>query len=212
MKLSMIAAVSNNFVIGKEGKLPWSVPEDLLHFRRLTINKTVIMGRKTHDTSLHGGFLLTDRMNIVLSRTMKPWELKANKTRNTSGLIVESVYEALFSAETYTNARLAKNPDLSDEVFIIGGAEIYLAFIPFVTKIYMTVVDTVVTDGDTFFPKEILGNWTVDRTQIRMFPKDEVYNIPGYVTFVMERSHQGTTRLPGIINYHLDQERNVDRK
>ena len=127
-KDSMIAAVSENNVIGKDGQLPWHIPEDLQRFKKLTTGHTLVMGRKTYDAI---GRPLPDRRTIVLS---KDKDLKIE-----GSTVAHSVEEVL---------ELTKE---EKEVFIAGGAEIYEQFMPYVSKIYLTIVHSDF-EGDTYFP------------------------------------------------------------
>lgn len=132
MTISIIAAVSKNNVIGKAKKLPWHLPADLKHFKEITSGHTVIMGRKTFESI---GRPLPNRRNIVVTRNTN---LKADGIE-----VVHSIEQA---------NELTKN---EDEIFIIGGAEIYNQSLPSAEKIYLTRVNIDV-EGDAYFPE--LGN------------------------------------------------------
>jgi dihydrofolate reductase len=126
--LSIIAALANNRVIGRANRLPWHLPADLARFKRLTMGKPILMGRKTWD-SLPG--LLPHRTHIVVTR---------NPAFAADGaLVASSLDEAL---------QLAGDVD---EVMIIGGADLYEQTLPIANRLYLTLVDTEV-DGDAFFP------------------------------------------------------------
>lgn len=128
MTVSIIAVMSSNRVIGRDGAIPWSIPVDMRRFRELTLGHTVIMGRKTFESI---GRPLSGRKNIVVTR--QP-EYPA------SGVITAgSIDEAL---------RLATG---DGEVFVCGGGEIYARALPLAERIYLTVVD-LEAEGDTFFP------------------------------------------------------------
>lgn len=134
MKLFVIAAMSKNRVIGKDNKLPWDLPEDLKRFKELTLNKTVIMGRKTFDSI---GKPLPNRDNIVLSRS----------NINIDGVqVAASIEKALEFA----------NPD--KDVFIIGGQNIYEQTMELVDYIYLTVVNSTI-EGDAYFPEFSMSNF-----------------------------------------------------
>jgi len=145
-KISIIVAVDENWIIGKKEGLPWKLPADLKHFKTLTTGHTVIMGRKTYDSI---GKPLPDRINIVISR---------NNPNISDCINVSSVKEALEAA-----------PD-NQEIFIIGGAEIYNQFLPLTQKIYLTKIHHQF-NGDIFFPKLNLYEWTEVERQI--FEADE---------------------------------------
>lgn len=135
MIVSLIAAVSENSVIGRDNGLPWRLPADMRHFKSLTTGHAVVMGRRTYDTLTEP---LPDRRNIVVSR---------DPTRRYRGAeVVGSLNEALALAAG------------DDEVFVAGGAEIYRLALPRADRIYLTVVHATV-EGDTFFPDVDLDEW-----------------------------------------------------
>lgn len=128
--ISIIAAMSENRAIGKDNKLLWHIPEDLKRFREITKGHPVIMGRKTYESM---GRLLPERLNIIITRD-KNYSVK--KAR-----IVSSLKEGINEA-----VKEDKN-----EIFIIGGGQIYSQAIGVADKIYLTIVHTDI-DGDTYFP------------------------------------------------------------
>lgn len=123
--LSMIFACDEEGAIGKDGDLPWRQSSDLQFFKRTTLNKTVVMGRKTWDSL---GRPLPKRRNIVMTR---------------SGLIDD--VETMSFEEVMA---LAEN----EEVVVIGGGEIYALFLPHAKEVHRTIIHTVVNDADTFAP------------------------------------------------------------
>ena len=129
MLISIIVAVSENGVIGKDNQLIWRLPNDLKRFKALTLGHPMIMGRKTFESI---GKPLPGRTSIVITRNQ---DFKADGI-----LVVHSLDEAL------TEARKIEQ----QEVFIIGGGELYKQALPIADKLYITKVETV-TDGDTFF-------------------------------------------------------------
>lgn len=127
--ISMVVAMSINRVIGKSGRMPWHIPEDLQYFKALTTGHTVIMGRKTFESI---GKPLPNRLNVIL--THDPY-YKAEGCH-----IVHSIEE------------IRKKYDYEDEeIFIIGGSTLYSAFMPYAQKLYITLIETIV-EGDTYFP------------------------------------------------------------
>lgn len=130
MKLSMVAAIGKNRELGKNNKLLWHIAEDLKRFKKITFGHTVIMGRKTFESI---GYPLPNRINIVI--TSNPDYQVQNC------LIVNSLEEAI---------KLAKKHD-NEEIFIIGGGQIYQQSIKFADKLYLTIVEGNY-DADTFFP------------------------------------------------------------
>jgi dihydrofolate reductase len=141
--IALVAAIAENGVIGRDNGLPWHIPEDLKHFKMLTLGKPVIMGRKTFDSI---GKPLKDRTNIVISR---------NKNLRLEGAeVVTSLAKAL-----------ARASELSPDIMIIGGAQIYAEALPKADRLYLTYVHTNV-EGDTFFPSFDPANWCeLERTR-----------------------------------------------
>jgi dihydrofolate reductase len=133
--LSMIAAVAKNKVIGNKGQLPWHVSEDLKFFKAQTTGHAIVMGKKTYDST---GKPLPNRRNIVVSR---------NATTIQGAEVCGSIDEAI-----------ARARETDPEPFIIGGAEIYRAAMPFATRILITEIDQT-PKGDAFFPDIDLSEW-----------------------------------------------------
>lgn len=131
MILSHIVAVSRNYVIGRNNKLPWRMPDDTQYFHKITAGHIVIMGRKNYEANKGA---LKNRSNIVISRNpgFRPKDAE----------VTSSVDEALALAKSYA----------PEEVFIVGGGEIYKITLPLVNRIYITIIDTFV-EGDTFYPR-----------------------------------------------------------
>lgn len=130
MSISIIAAVALNNVIGRDNSLLWHISDDLKRFKSLTLNKPIIMGRKTYESLPFKP--LPKRRNIVVTR--KPG------TYFEGALVANSMQEAIETA----NAN-------NEEIFICGGAQIYEYFLPFADKIYLTKVFKEY-EGDTIFP------------------------------------------------------------
>ena len=136
MIISMIAAMAHNRVIGKDNDMPWHLPADLQHFKKVTLGKPVLMGRKTFESI---GRPLPGRRNIVISR---------NSDYNKEGIEVVGSPEAALE--------LVKD---CDEVMVIGGGHIYELFLPFAERLYLTFIDLEVA-GDTQFPDYLSqGQW-----------------------------------------------------
>lgn len=137
--VALVAAMSwPGRVIGAGGKLPWSIPEDMKHFRALTTGHAIIMGRKTYESI---GQRLPKRTNIVLSRDM--------------GLSIDGCYTAHLLDEALAFAWAA-----DDDPMVIGGAEIYAQALPKVTVMHITKVFREV-EGDTFFPEVDWSEWAL---------------------------------------------------
>lgn len=141
MKLALISAMSRNRVIGRNNALPWYLPEDLKYFKRVTMGKPVIMGRKTRESI---GRPLPGRSNIIVSRNTR---FEADGAR-----VVHSLDEAIAMAR---NIVLING---GDEAVVMGGAEIYRQALPLADRLYLTRVHAEV-EGDTFFPEFDAGQW-----------------------------------------------------
>ncbi|RDI46503.1 dihydrofolate reductase [Aquicella lusitana] len=138
MILSAIAALSENRVIGKNNQLPWHLPADLKHFKALTTGHPIVMGRKTYDSI---GKPLPQRTNIIMTRDSS---FQAPGCR-----IVNSIEEAKAVAEK----------EQAEELFIIGGAQIYSQLLPITQRLYLTIVHQMF-EGDAFFPDLNMSEWS----------------------------------------------------
>ena len=149
MKISLIAALSENRVIGKDNRLPWHLPDDMKHFREITEGKLIIVGQRTLESI---GKPLPNRTNVVLVR---------EKNTSIPGCVtVHSIEGALEAAKD------------AKEVVVIGGASVYKQFLEqgLIDKMYLTIVhDTL--DGDAYFPEFHLVDW--EETYHIHHPKDE---------------------------------------
>jgi dihydrofolate reductase len=135
MKLSLIVAQSKNRVIGNKNELPWRLPKDLQYFKRVTLGKPIIMGRKTYESI---GRPLPGRVNIVIS---------SNVSLVIAGVsVVSSLKQAIEAAKA---ACLEQGVD---EMMVMGGAQVYQQALPLVDRLYITEVDAVI-EGDAFFPE-----------------------------------------------------------
>ncbi len=137
MILSIIAAIGKNNELGKKNQLLWSLPADMKHFKETTSGHTVIMGQKTYESI---GRPLPNRKNIVLSRK--------------KGFKAEGVEISDSLEKTIASLKNSK-----EEVFIIGGGQIYKQSMDFADKLYITHVDMADKDADTFFPEIIPILW-----------------------------------------------------
>ncbi|MBE8214974.1 MAG: dihydrofolate reductase [Endozoicomonadaceae bacterium] len=142
MQIALIAAIANHAAMGFKNKLPWHLPDDLKRFKAITLNKPVIMGRKTFDSLKKP---LQQRLNIVLSRNTHP-------TTQDNIIYVPSFEEALQAAKAYLILTSEQ------EIMIAGGRDIYHLTLPFATKIYFTHIHQSV-QADTYFPDIDLKNW-----------------------------------------------------
>ncbi len=134
--LSMVVAIGDNGAIGKDGKVPWRIPEDLKHFKSVTMGHAIIMGRKTWDEV---GKPLPGRRNLVVTRN--------------AGLVLEG-------AEVFTTleAAIAASRTTDSEPFVIGGSVLYALALPLATRIHLTEVHRSV-EADTFFPPFDRSAW-----------------------------------------------------
>ena len=148
ISLQIVVAISSNGVIGKDGKIPWYLPEDLNMFKKLTLNNPVLMGRKTFFSIINQlGKPLPKRQNLVLTRNKK---VENDIKREYSETIVFSSLD--------NSLKWAKNNG-HQKVFIIGGENIYRESLSLCEEIFLTEVDYHF-DGDTFFPDINWKNWT----------------------------------------------------
>jgi dihydrofolate reductase len=167
--ISLIVAMAQNGVIGRDNALPWRLPADLKRFKEFTLGKPILMGRKTFEAI---GRPLPGRANLVLTRD-RDWR--------TPGVIpVHSVEEALLQTRT------------CEELVAIGGAEIYRLLLPLARRIYLTHVQADIP-GDTYFPAFDPAQW--DDIEFRSLPADERHAYP--VTFVtLERRNSPAPPRP----------------
>jgi len=141
MDLTIIAALSENFVIGKNGEIPWYIPEDLQRFRRLTLRQRVIMGMRTFESLSEKFRPLPRRENIVLTTNPYYSHCKVVVTHSIEGTL-----------------EYCRNEDKVKENFIIGGEKIFRAFLPYATKMELTLVKGHY-EGDAFFPEVNWNEW-----------------------------------------------------
>lgn len=165
--VSLIAAVAENRCIGAENKLPWHLPEDLKRFRAITRGHPVIMGRKTFESI---GRPLPQRQNIVISRDVN---------YSASGV------ETATSLEQAIEKAKAQNPQ---QIFVIGGAEIYRLALAMADRLYLTLVHQDVP-GDAFFPDWKHQAW---RESFRESYPAQGENSPAYTFLDLERDLERT--------------------
>ncbi|MEO8307231.1 MAG: dihydrofolate reductase [Pseudomonadota bacterium] len=150
MKLTAVVAASDNDVIGSNNALPWHLPADLAHFKRITMGKPVLMGRRTYESI---GKPLPGRLNLVLSRRSVDWPG------------VERV-------ATLEEARARAAP--ADEIMVIGGAEVFILAMTQLDVIQLTRVHCTV-DGDTFMPPLQPERWNEVSREYRAADERNVY-------------------------------------
>ena len=140
--MNLVVAVDKNFGIGNDSKLLYNIPEDMQHFKNLTLNKIVVMGRSTLDSLPHSK-PLKNRINIILSR---------DKNLEVEGaVILHSVEEVLNYIKKYN----------TNDVFIIGGESVYRAFLPYVKFAYLTKIDSTKEANKYFENLDNLKDWQV---------------------------------------------------
>ena len=138
MILSIIVAVSENHAIGKDNQLPWHLPEDLKFFKRTTIGKPVLMGRKTYDSL---GKPLPCRLNIVVSRQ------------------TPQLPEGVLLCGTLEEGIKRLQEENTEEGFIIGGGQIFAEAMPEIDRMYITLVHTIIEEATAFFPTIDHSHW-----------------------------------------------------
>lgn len=136
MLISLIVAMAENRVIGRDNQMPWHLPADLRHFKSVTLGKPVIMGRKTFESI---GRPLPGRRNLVISRNTE-WQADGVETVN-----------SLDAALALVNAH--------DEVMILGGGQLYRDALPLAHRLYLTHIELNVDDADTWFPDFGIYQW-----------------------------------------------------
>ena len=140
--MELIVAMSKNKVIGKDNKMPWHLKEDLAYFRQKTMGHSVIMGRKTFESI---GKPLPFRENILLT---------TNTNKKIEGALIMHTKEAVLASL-----------ERDKKYFVIGGAEIFKLFLPYVDKLWITQIEEEI-DGDTFFPnykQEFILKWESEK-------------------------------------------------
>jgi len=155
-KLCAIVAMDRNRVIGREGDLPWRLPSDLKHFKRVTLGKPCLMGRKTWESL---PFPLPGRPNLVLTRNAD-YVAKGAQVFSDMHTMIGEGYELAGTAGV-------------DEIMLIGGAQLYETLLPRCDRLYITKVDAEV-EGDAVFPEIDPAQWRLAREEgPKKGPKDE---------------------------------------
>ncbi|MDD5469447.1 MAG: dihydrofolate reductase [Candidatus Peribacteraceae bacterium] len=162
MIISLVAAASENNVIGKQGAIPWDLPDDFRHFHDATKGCPIIMGRRTHESI---GRVLPGRRNIIITRS-RDYLVDGCDT-------VHSMEEAI---------ELARS-DAPAKACVIGGGEIYAQALPYANEIDLTRVHMDVEGGDAFFPEFSADEWELSSS--KKHPVDERHAVP--FTFLLYR-------------------------
>ena len=160
--LSMIVATADNNVIGKDNDMPWHLPADLAYFKKVTLGKPIIMGRKTYESI---GMALPGRRNIVISRD----ENYIPEGKGSEGVdVVSSVEQAI--------ALVSNGEDVTPEVMVIGGGAIYKHCLPSADRLYVTHIKAAI-DGDTHFPNYGDGSWQKVSSELRVTDEKNAYDL-----------------------------------
>ena len=160
--LSMIVATADNNIIGKDNDMPWHLPADLAYFKKVTLGKPIIMGRKTYESI---GRPLPGRRNIVISRD----ENYTPQGKGAEGVdVVTSVEQAIALVDGVENT--------APEVMVIGGGAIYKHCLPNADRLYVTHIKASI-DGDTQFPSYDDGNWQKISSEVRVSDEKNIYDL-----------------------------------
>ena len=157
-RLSLIAAMDKNRLIGKDNNLPWHLPADLMHFKTVTMDKPILMGRKTYDSI---GRPLPGRTNIVLTRSAD--------VQIEGVIVVNSLDEAISAVAD------------SEELMVIGGSSIYELLLPKAQRLYLSFVDGDF-EGDAWFPKFDESEWEITETKTQA-PDEKNVHACRFVTY-----------------------------
>ncbi|MBD8068077.1 dihydrofolate reductase [Bacillus sp. PS06] len=136
--ISLLVAIDKNRLIGKDNDLPWHLPADLAYFKQVTMGHSIVMGRKTYESI---GRPLPGRENIVITRD-ESYSIEGCK-------VIHSIDEIL------------QLNSADQELFVIGGSEIFKGILPFADKLYLTEIDEEF-EGDTYFPEIHFEDWELD--------------------------------------------------
>jgi len=151
----MIAGVARNSVIGANGGIPWKIPSDMAFFKRTTMGKPIVMGRKQYETV---GLPLPGRANIVVTRQ--------------PGYAPEGVIVVNSLADALSTARDIAAQDQASEVMVIGGGDIYAQAMPLADRLYISHID-LAPEGDVLFPAIDPAVWrVVDEPEVAVSDKD----------------------------------------
>lgn len=140
MRICIIACISKNYALGYQNRLIYHIKKDMKRFKELTCGHTILMGRKTFESLPNGP--LEKRRNIVLSKQ----PITPNGCE-----VAHSIEEAISKC------------DMTEEVFVIGGEQVYTAMLPFADHLYLTVVDDIPVKADTYFPEIKESEWTIEQ-------------------------------------------------
>lgn len=161
--ISFIVAMDQNQVIGKDNQLPWHLPADLAYFKRVTIGKPILMGRKTHESI---GRVLPGRENIIVTRNLN--------YQSSTCTVIHDLKDV---------QKLSSN--LNQELCVIGGAELFHELLSSADKLYITHIHHEF-EGDTYFPEIDFGEWKVISREEGLKDEKNPYNYE-YVVYTRMR-------------------------
>ncbi|MBL4951115.1 dihydrofolate reductase [Neobacillus sp. YIM B02564] len=164
MSINLITAIGLNREIGFQGNLLCHLPNDLKHFKKLTSGHFVVMGANTFNSIGHS---LPDRQNIILSH-------KTKHNFPPDVYVYNSIEDILFEYENYANKDV--------ELFIIGGESLYRQFLPYCDRIYLTIIDNIFNEADTFFPEIDISEWKIIEHIVNNKDESHKYNYH-YITY-----------------------------
>ena len=156
--ISHVVDMSNNLVIGVNNDLPWSLKDDLAHFKKYTTGKIIVMGRKTYESI---GRPLPNRVNFVISSTLKDIEGVS---------IFTSLEDAIEAAKIYN-----LDQEIANEIAIIGGGYLFRDSIDSFNKLILTRVDCSI-DGDVYYPEIDFSNWELISSDEFLKNEDNQYD------------------------------------
>ncbi|ALO36014.1 diacylglycerol kinase [Colwellia sp. MT41] len=162
--LSMIVATADNNIIGKNNTMPWHLPADLAYFKKVTLGKPIIMGRKTFESI---GRALPGRRNIVISR---------DESYQPQGKGAEAVDTVTSVAEAMALVDGSNGGEGVDEIMVIGGGAIYKHCLPAAQRLYITHIDTDI-QGDVEFPDYEDGSWKKVSSEKRPADEKNIYDL-----------------------------------
>lgn len=160
--LSMIVAMGENRVIGKDNTMPWHLPNDLQYFKKTTTGKTIIMGRKTFDSL---GRVLPNRKHVVLTRSNDSFPEEVDVIHD-----IDDIFQYIENNK-------------EEEIFIIGGGQLFKLMLPYTDRLYVTLIDQPFS-GDVYFPEIDENEWELIRKEKGLKDEKNPYD---YYYLVYER-------------------------
>lgn len=176
MSISIIVAMSEDRVIGVKNELPWYIPENLKNFKKLTTGHAIIMGRKTYESIGHA---LPNRTNIVISRTIAEAPVIKSMLKAEDIHVVKDVLDAITKAKSLNNL---------NEIFCIGGGQVYEQCLPLADKCYITKIyyKIIAKDEAVYFPEMSKNEWQAIETSATMWSASGI----AFKHYVYQRSNK----------------------